>query len=150
MDDNAWQTLIDFSRDALRKGYNSDYLKKMMLNKGISESETNDIIRFAQFSVISVKEPAEDTFVPRLIVFLSLAIMVFTYVIKIVYFRPPQEEFNLGLRILIGFWPVAFPILANLINLVWYRKSFGRGFFITFVATGLLVLLVIVLAKLGL
>ncbi len=148
MDDDTRQALIEFLRDAMKKGYAIEQLKQMLLERGISEYDSNGLIRFAQSSVVSYEIP-KNTFAPRMVAFLGLTIMVAIYVIRILFFQPPLKEPTLFLKLVSGFWPVVFPILANIINFIKYRESFARGLFITCIAFGLLILFVIILAMLG-
>src|SRR3989338_1823610 len=143
------QLLIDFVKDGLNNGYSPSDLKNNLLMNGVSESEANEIIRFAQASVVPVEEIPENKFTPKLIVYLSFFLMVIAYVVKIFLFAVPKEELSLMMKVVNGFWPAIFPIIANVINLIYFRKSFARGVFITIIALGLLVLLVITLAMLG-
>lgn len=148
MDDSSRQRLVEFARDAISKGYTSDQLMQMMFQNRVSEKEAQDILKFVQYSVSS--EIPENIFVPKLIVLGGIGLMAAVYVIKIFMFQAPAASSNLLLKIINGFWPLVFPIAANIINFAKYRKSFARGLFISGVAIGLLVLLVIVLAMLGL
>lgn len=143
------QLLIDFIKDGLSKGYSPSDLKNNLMMNGVSEPEANEIIRFAQASVVPLEEIPENKFTPKLIVYLSFFIMVITYAVKIFLFAVPKEELSLIMKVVNGFWPAIFPVIANIINLVYFRKSFARGLFITMIAFGLLVLLVITLAMLG-
>lgn len=143
------QLLLDFIKDGLNKGYSASELKSNLITNGVSEAEANELLRFAQASVVPLEEIPENKFTPKLFVYLSLLLMVIAYAVKILLFAVPKEESSLIFKVVNGFWPLIFPLIANAINLIYFRKSFARGLFITIIALGLLVLLVIILAMLG-
>lgn len=143
------QLLLDFIKDGLNKGYSASELKSNLITNGVSEAEANELLRFAQASVVPLEEIPENKFTPKLFVYLGLLLMVIAYAVKILLFAVPKEESSLIFKVINGFWPVIFPLMANAINLIYFRKSFARGLFITIIALGLLVLLVIILAILG-
>lgn len=145
------QAIIDFLKDGLKKGYSMDQLKDILLMNGIQESEAKELLRFVQASVVPLEEMPENKFTPKLFVYIGLSLMVISYAIKIFLFAMPEESgSSLVRKVLNGFWPVLFLIIANIINFIYFRKSFARGLFITFIAIGLLILLVIILSMLGL
>ena len=149
MDNYTRQVLIEFLKDAFQKGYSSEQLKNMLLEKNISDFDANALIRFAQASVVRYEVP-ENTFTPILFIFLSLGIMAAVYFLKIFQFASPDKELSIFIKFLKGFWPLIFPLIANLVNFIHFRKSSARGLFITAIAIGLLILLVIILSVLGL
>lgn len=148
MDEATREILLEFLRDSLEKGYSPDTLKNMLIERNIQEKYAADLINFVRLSVVP-REIKENSFMPRFLVFSSVSIMVLIYIVKIFLFSLGAKDASVISKLITGFWPLALPFTANFINLIFYRRYFLRGFFITLILIGLLVFLVIILAILG-
>lgn len=136
--------LIDYVKEALRKGYSDKDIINLLKEHNIEDYIIKKVMKEAKEDLDS--KSIYERISPIMIITSSLIIMVCVYIIKAM---SEGSELSPFLTLLNGFWPLIFPLSANLINYYYFRKSFFKGMIITFSALLFLIFLLVLLLQLG-
>ncbi len=135
--------LVTYIKEGLAKGYSAEQLKNAMLAQNVAVELVDEAFDFVKLERHEVRK---DHYL--LLVIGGVLLMLLVYLFRIFSAPPPAGGSTFG-RVISGFWPLAFPILANVANALFYRKSFIKGLVLTFIILIFMVLLVVGFAFLG-
>jgi len=140
------KVLLDFVKEALRKGHPEPEVRKVLTNNKISWVESASILAVARTELgMDKQEQDEKDMAPErqsrrlpalLIVILGFVAMAGVFLYRMV--SPGSMEFHMLSKTTNLLWPFIFPMWANLMNLIFFRKRFLSGFIISLIVVILL------------
>lgn len=134
--------LVSYIQEGLAKGYSAEQLKNAMLSQNVPIEAVDEAFNFIKLERHEVRK---DHYI--LLITLGILTMLIIYLLRV--FNPPPVEGSTLSKVIRGFWPFIFPILANLANLLFYRKSFVKGLLLTFIVILVMAMIVVGFAFMG-
>lgn len=150
--DKRRQALLDYIKEAFKRGYSEIQLRRSLLEHGIAGIEAASLLKEAKKEVapVAVEEAVPGKTKHRLpALLIAIAGIVVAVVVYLYRFVSPGNLNFEELGSLNTVWPLAFPILANIINLIFFRKRFLFDLIITLVVLILLLGLILLLTFFG-
>ncbi|MBU4351478.1 MAG: hypothetical protein KKA65_02240 [Nanoarchaeota archaeon] len=147
------EILVNYVKDALSKGYSESVLRKHLLDNGVSWVEAASILTVAKTelglngnSKEEIVEKPQSGLPPVLIALAGLFGMIIIY-----FYRMLNGMFNYSVLgdSLNAVWPLVFPIMSNMVNLVFFRKKFLFSLILTLVVIIILAMILTILPLIG-
>ena len=135
--------LVSYIKEGLAKGYSAEQLKNAMLAQNVPIESVEEAFNFIQLERHEVIR--KDHYI--LLITLGILVMLIIYLLRV--FNPPPIEGSTLTKVVRGFWPFIFPIVANFANLIFYRKSFVKGLLLTFIIILIMAMIVVGFAFMG-
>jgi magnesium-transporting ATPase (P-type) len=154
------QQLVDYVKDGLSKGYTEDQLRKILLDHGVAKEEANEALQAAKGVLVEKRETVKETVPPQtmdvkditkqrlyasIVTLAGIVLMIIVYLFRIFFLPEPTQESTGAVAFIKAFWPFVFPVIANIVNFVYFRKKFVLGLAITIITILILVLFIIIL-----
>lgn len=143
--DERHTMLLDYVVGSMNGGYTEEQVKKSLIEHNIPLGEIGLLFAEAKAEINS-KKLTESNMLPHathhiaalFVVMGGIVAMAVTYI----YIIKPEGTVGFSSEtILNSLWPLAFPAASNLLNLIFFRKKFLFGLFLSLVIMAVLALL---------
>ena len=146
------ELLVNYVKDALSKGYSEQDIRKLLLDNKVSWVEAASLLTVAKTDLGLNGNKVEETIEknhsslpPVLIALAGLLGMIIIY-----FYRMLNGMFNYSvLGPLNAVWPLIFPIISNVVNLVFFKKRFLFSLVLTLVIIIVLAMILAVIPLIG-
>lgn len=132
------EQINNYVKEGLSKGYTEEQLKQILVDHKVPPQDITDafnLVHGLSAQNESIQQKPHDRLYSWMLILGGLFLMIAGYIYKIFQNINAEstEELSAAMNIVYGFWPLAFPICANIANRLMFRRRFLFGLIFTIV-----------------